>query len=305
MNYQKAIIYLELEDNIDMKHIKKQYRKLALKYHPDKNPSSEAAIRFLEISESYNFLCEYFQSDNYHDHCDINTPYSELLKEFLQSIFVDVNISSNIYLIQILQRIIEKITNICEDKSIDFFRKINKQLLKKIYEILYIYRDVLSISDNFLEQIHEIIDEKIKNDFCVILNPTLEDLFEHNLYKLHHENLVFIIPLWQHELVYDISGTDFYVKCFPMLPDNVTIDKDNNIIIEIFSNITSIFKDVGINIEFANKLFHIEAKDIRLIKEQTICLKKSGIPTIYSNNIYEVDHKSNIFVDLFLTDILN
>jgi len=32
--------------------IKKQYRKLALKFHPDRNKSSEAAEHFKEISEA-------------------------------------------------------------------------------------------------------------------------------------------------------------------------------------------------------------------------------------------------------------
>jgi hypothetical protein len=194
-------------------------------------------------------------------------------------------------------------TNICEDKSMEFLKKLNKQLLIKLYEIMCVYRDVLLISDTFLEQIYEIIDDKIKNDFCVILNPTLEDLFEHNLYKLHHENQLFVIPLWHHELVYDISGTDFYVKCFPVLPDNITIDRDNNIIIEVLSNITTIFHDGGLTIEFADKWFRILAKDIRLIREQTIVIEDSGIPVIQQDNIYNINIKSNIIVDLFLSDV--
>ena len=45
--------------------IKSAYRHLALQFHPDKNPSPEAAQRFNEINEAYTMLMDSEQSNHY------------------------------------------------------------------------------------------------------------------------------------------------------------------------------------------------------------------------------------------------
>src|ERR1700727_1090856 len=50
-------VVLGVERTATADEVKKAYRKLALKYHPDKNPGDKAAEdRFKEVSEAYDVL---------------------------------------------------------------------------------------------------------------------------------------------------------------------------------------------------------------------------------------------------------
>ena len=47
---------LGLPDNAPISDVRKQYRKLVMQYHPDKNPSPTAERKFIEIKEAYEIL---------------------------------------------------------------------------------------------------------------------------------------------------------------------------------------------------------------------------------------------------------
>lgn len=48
--------------------IKAAYRKKAAQYHPDKNPSADAAVRFREIQEAYEVLSDTERRKSFDDY---------------------------------------------------------------------------------------------------------------------------------------------------------------------------------------------------------------------------------------------
>lgn len=70
---------LGVDRDADPKEIKRAYRKLALKYHPDKNPDEGSSDRFKEVSEAYAVLSDSEKKRRYdqYGHAGIDERYSQ------------------------------------------------------------------------------------------------------------------------------------------------------------------------------------------------------------------------------------
>jgi len=109
MNTREAIKILELPESWDETDLKKNYRRLAMKYHPDKCGDS-TGTEFKRINEAYEFLQNPVQnSASFPFGPDIN----EILKSFAGSVF-KFNFSKKIQKVEIT--------------PLEFFTGVNKEV---------------------------------------------------------------------------------------------------------------------------------------------------------------------------------
>ena len=299
MNYNDACVLLEIKDNLTIEILKRQYRRKALQYHPDKNKSEDASDKFNNIKNAYEYLIKYLDDTNIDEEFAnpfeniVKSEYTKILFSFLNNILgTDLqyqDIKSRIFYV-----IVNKIANCYENKACELLEKLDKKILLKIYDFFFKYKDIFHFSHDFLKKVEDIISTKTKDDKCIILNPFIEDLFENNLYKLTENGNIYYIPLWHHELIYDNSGSDMYVKCVPILPENISIDSHNNIHVELKYNIRELWGKNSLEFYLGKNIFSIFTEKLKLKEKQTIILENQGISAINLDNIFDISNKSNI-----------
>jgi len=272
------------EPNPNEETIIRQYRTLALRYHPDKPSGSSESFHML--TEAYDILRDEKQyiTDN-------------PIKSFVSYIFE--NYKSN----KLILIIIEKIILYCEEKSLALLEKIDPALLNKIREIIELHREIFTVSDRFLDSLQEMINKKSLVGEHIILNPFIEDLFEEHIYKMTVESSVLLIPLWHHQLIYDhptIKEKELLIECFPILPDNITIDSHNNIHCFVIQNLYDVFYTGSFTFAIGGRSFTVYSGTLHLKEEQEYIIKYCGISKINTSNIYDCSKKSDIIIHLRL-----
>jgi len=211
--------------------------------------------------------------------------------------------------------------------SAKIFEELDKDTSIEIYNFLNKYKSILHISEETLDFVSSFIKEKYKNDYVIILNPSIDDLLDSNIYKLYVNNVLYLVPLWHNELYFDNTGStntletqdnedikeeqynkdnknksdvsDIIVLCNPELPENIYIDDDNNIYIDLFVRFTTdLFIKNTINFSLGNKEYMIPCNKLCIKKQQKYIFKKQGISKIDEFNIYNVTSKADIVVNI-------
>lgn len=286
MDINTACDILDLNKNYSAEELKKKYRLYALKYHPDKNKDPGAEEKFKEINGAYVYL-----SENMHNQGDMfkDQNYNVLFESFLKSLLVGESIPSEIV------NIITNIVNDYKKISLNLFEKCNKSQITYIYEFINQYKYIFHIDEEFIKQIYELIQRKYVDDNLIIINTTLTDLINNNIYVLTIDGNTYYIPLWHNELYYDLDDNkQLIVKCIPKLDKNIFIDHQNDIYIDIRCKMDDLLEKKHIEYKLGDNILYIPAHELRIKKKQLYILANNGIPIIDLHDIYNVDNKSNI-----------
>ena len=137
-DYQK----LGLNKGASIDDIKKAYKKLALRFHPDKNPDLNSCKEFISITESYKRL---LNDDEINEDIDI-TFYLNMYIDMIKNLYTYITDENNIFNKKFFnkkQKTIKEIvinfnvsvkdiyTNALKKLTIKLLRKDNDKLIKK------------------------------------------------------------------------------------------------------------------------------------------------------------------------------
>ena len=298
MNLKHALNILELREDADEDKIKKAYRSKILQFHPDKNKSPDAAEKFLEIQEAYNYLK---LNDSVSEDGEVNDEsYPDILKTFLSTVFREETTPIIAKIIEIIGKKICLIVEHNVDHIVDYLRTINRDTLKIVYSVFLKYRTVLHLSSELIERINELFKTE---EECIVLNPGLEDLLsDENVYILKREDRSYLVPLWHHEMTFDHSGNAFNVRCFPVLPDNMELDECNNLTVTLQYYYSELW-DRDVIVEIGGRQFVIRGNTLRLTGDpQRVEYLDCGIPYNNSDDVLDVSKKQSV---VFMITVIN
>lgn len=328
MDIQKARNILNLKYNYTSEDLKKNYRLLALKHHPDKNANSgESCEYFKEVNAAYLYLLNFDIShdahtshsfkggDNQDAYTDTDTDtdaaggpdsYISIFRVFIQSLLQKMTSVSKEHTSTTINTLMKIIVEDCHELSLKMFEDLDKDAAYNIFEIITTYHKAFHISAEKLALFEMIMRNKMALDNLVVISVSLDDLFEpNNIYILEHDEKKFYIPLWHTELYYKLgeknnTSVDLIVRCIPKTPSHIYIDANNDIYVDIRMKISDLLEKKCIEIDIGNRVFIIDAAVLYIKNTQTHILHGVGIPIINTKNIYDTSEKSSIIFNIEL-----
>ncbi len=292
MNYRRAFKVLEIDEHfVDTKMttieiVRKQYKMLALKWHPDRNKAPDASERYREIKDAHDFLMEKGSEGTSSDQS-----YKSVASNFFETLYNNEHFQRRIF-----HPLLMKVTNMCEEKALAFILRLDADRATKLLRVIETYKTTLHFSDAFLEKVQEHIEGKNAAQH-IVLNPNIDDLIKSNVYMLSEG---IIAPLWHPLLEYEKQG--LIVHCLPELPDNMWIDDDdlNTLNVEVSETVENIWKMGHLEISIGTEKKRVEMSNLKMKHSQIVELKGEGIPIPHTDNVFYDGDKGLIRIHLRL-----
>ena len=336
MNEQDACRILEctLEIGMDKEQLKRQYRKMCLKYHPDKNPDPSAQSYFHQILSAYEYLYAELENDDIFLSEPKENTTTETISEkyiflwnwivqyttdaFLPKIMQGMDRMDKDTLLEIYEWLCKKRQDMTEYSLDENLERDVDRRSGKFRRTRNVVGNVVETSDSktdlILKHMRSLLQsslkKRIQHDRFVILYPSLKDVFAANVYCHVENEHSYMIPTWMEESIFDLlpetdssSSTmcELIVQCIPQCPEGVYIDSKHHVHKQVTLDLRELWDQddsYEISTEIVGNLFTFIKGDLFLRKQQTMVIPRRGIPCGNPQDIFDVSKRGNIVLHI-------
>ena len=308
MNVADAARLLEVELPLSSENIRRQYRRAALKYHPDKGGSAET---FLKVCTAHDVLLgevgvtERAEQD-----------YASLVKEMLDGLFVDSGKSTGTIplstptgsAMEMGPGIIHLMTQIATGckRAVSAFgaiRDLDGPACLRALAFLERHANLLHISADAIHDLKGSLEARVPGapSTAYVVSAPLDQILEGRIYKLHHEGETYMVPLWHEQLSFLLpGGSELMVTCKPKLPEGVTIDEYNDLHVHVEAAASTILTEGCLRVPIGEKVVAVNGERLRIQKRQTHRMSGEGCPRLDIGDVYNDSVKGDIVVHVDL-----
>jgi curved DNA-binding protein CbpA len=293
MNIEEACAVLDMSvKEMTGETLRRKYLRLALLHHPDKGGDAE---RFRRIKEAYEYLTDIFLEEEKGEGKEggekkkekgegekkkekgKKDTYTEYVRKWIFDYLADERMANWV------QKLV--LDSVLPEMDMDH------ETLLFLVDFLTRYADLLSIPEPLLEKMRKKTMEKA----VMVVRPTLDDLFDNNVFKWEYKDQVFWVPMWHHEVVFeDKEGKELCVRIVPEVPSNVRIDENNDVVVKLELSLREIWEKERIEWRLGSRCFSVERESLFVKEEQWVVLKNQGISRINEKNWYNVDERMDL-----------